>query len=296
MASPIERKPGLYAMMIEQIMDSQEPLLEVRDLSVTFGRQAVLRDINLKIPPGQTLVLLGESGCGKTVLIKNMIGLIRPSEGQVIFDGVDIHSLSEQELAKIRLRFGFVFQNAALFDSMTIAQNVAFPLRQLGRYSMAQIREMVVARLREVGLPESVLNKKPAELSGGMRKRVGLARALIMNPEVVLYDEPTTGLDPIMSDVINELIIRTRRRNPVTSVVVTHDMNTARKVGDRIVMLWPLARLAPGESQIIFDGSVEELGSTRDRRVRQFVRGEAGERLMELRGEWPTETTAGNLD
>lgn len=283
-------------MMIEQIMDSQEPLLEVRDLSVTFGRQAVLRDINLKIPPGQTLVLLGESGCGKTVLIKNMIGLIRPSEGEVIFDGVDIHALSEQELAKIRLRFGFVFQNAALFDSMTIAQNVAFPLRQLGRYSMDQIREMVVARLREVGLPESVLNKKPAELSGGMRKRVGLARALIMNPEVVLYDEPTTGLDPIMSDVINELIIRTRRRNPVTSVVVTHDMNTARKVGDRIVMLWPLARLAPGESQIIFDGSVEELETTRDRRVRQFVRGEAGERLMELRGEWPMETTAGNLD
>jgi len=287
---------GQFAMMIEQIMDSQEPLLEVRNLSVTFGRQAVLRDINLKIPPGQTLVLLGESGCGKTVLIKNMIGLIRPSEGHVIFDGVDIHSLSEQELAQVRLRFGFVFQNAALFDSMTIAQNVAFPLRQLGRYSLDQIREMVVARLREVGLPESVLDKKPAELSGGMRKRVGLARALIMNPESVLYDEPTTGLDPIMSDVINELIIRTRRKNPVTSVVVTHDMNTARKVGDRIVMLWPLARLAPGESQIIFDGSVEELETTRDRRVRQFVRGEAGERLMELRGEWPMETTAGNLD
>ncbi len=283
-------------MMIEQIMDSQEPLLEVRDLSVTFGRQAVLRDINLEIPAGQTLVLLGESGCGKTVLIKNLIGLIRPTAGQVIFDGVDLHSLSEQELAKIRLRFGFVFQNAALFDSMTIAQNVAFPLRQLGRYTHQQIREMVVGRLREVGLPETVLDKKPAELSGGMRKRVGLARALIMNPEAVLYDEPTTGLDPIMSDVINELIIRTRRRNPVTSVVVTHDMNTARKVGDRIVMLWPLSRLAPGESQIIFDGSVEELETTRDRRVRQFVRGEAGERLMELRGEWPMETTAGNLD
>ena len=142
---------------------------------------------------------------------------------------------------------------------------------------------MVLSRLSEVGLPDEVVFKKPAELSGGMRKRVGLARALIMNPEMIMYDEPTTGLDPIMSDVINELIIRTRRRNPVTSIVVTHDMNTARKVADRVVMLMPTARLNGDESQIVFDGTVAEMDACRDRRVQQFINGEAGERLMEMR-------------
>ena len=202
-----------------------------------------------------------------------------------MFDGNDINRLNQQQLSKIRLRFGFVFQNAALFDSMTIGQNVAFPLRQFGRYNNDQIREMVLSRLSEVGLPDNVVHKKPAELSGGMQKRVGLARALVMNPEIIMYDEPTTGLDPIMSDVINELILRTRNRNPVTSIVVTHDMNTAKKVADRIVMLMPEPRLDPGESQIIFDGTVAELEQSRDRRVQQFINGEAGERLMELRGQ-----------
>jgi phospholipid/cholesterol/gamma-HCH transport system ATP-binding protein len=166
---------------------------------------------------------------------------------------------------------------------MTVGQNVAFPLRQHGRFTDQQIREMVLSRLSEVGLPDSVVFKKPAELSGGMRKRVGLARALIMNPELIMYDEPTTGLDPIMSDVINELIIRTRSRNPVTSIVITHDMNTARKVADRIVMLTPLTRVENDEPQIIFDGSVPEMDACRDRRVQQFINGEAGERLMEMR-------------
>ena len=211
--------------------------------------------------------------------------MIRPSKGQVLFDGNDINRLNQRQLSKIRLRFGFVFQNAALFDSMTIGQNVAFPLRQVGRYNNDQIREMVLSRLSEVGLPDNVVYKKPAELSGGMQKRVGLARALVMNPEIIMYDEPTTGLDPIMSDVINELILRTRNRNPVTSIVVTHDMNTAKKVADRIVMLMPESRLDPDESQIIFDGTVSELEQCRDRRVQQFINGEAGERLMELRGE-----------
>ena len=279
-------------MMIEQILDEQqEPLVNIRNMSVSFDGQAVLRDINLKIPAGETLVLLGESGCGKTVLMKTIIGLVQPDWGEVLFDGQDINTLNEQQLSHLRLRFGFVFQNAALFDSMTIGQNVAFPLRQHGRFSGAQVRDMVIARLSEVGLPDSVVQKKPAELSGGMRKRVGLARALIMNPELIMYDEPTTGLDPIMSDVINELIIRTRRRNPVTSIVVTHDMNTARKVADRLVMLMPLHRLKPGESQIVFDGIPADLDTTRDRRVRQFVNGEAGERLMELRSQNLYEST-----
>jgi phospholipid/cholesterol/gamma-HCH transport system ATP-binding protein len=269
--------------MIDELIREQEPLVAVEGISVRFGRQQVLRDISLAVPAGQTIVLIGESGCGKTVLMKSIIGLVRPWKGRVLFDGKDISQLNERQLSQLRLRFGFVFQNAALFDSMTVGQNVAFPLRQHGNYTPAEIREEVLSRLAEVGLPDDAVRKKPAELSGGMRKRVGLARALIMNPEIIMYDEPTTGLDPIMSDVINELILRTRRRNAVTSIVVTHDMNTARKVADRIIMLYPLSRLEAGESQIIFDGTPGELEQARDRRIRQFVHGEAGERLTELR-------------
>ncbi|HET6884558.1 MAG TPA: ABC transporter ATP-binding protein [Pirellulales bacterium] len=261
----------------------QQPLVETQGLSVDFGRQHVLRDISLKLARGQTLAVIGESGCGKTVLMKSFIGLVTPTKGAVIFDGRDLASLNERELNQQRIRFGFVFQQAALFDSMTVSQNVAFPLRQHGNHSAEEIHEAVVKRLAEVGLPESAMDKKPAELSGGMRKRVGLARALAMNPEVLLYDEPTTGLDPIMSDVINELILRTRERTSVTSVVVTHDMTTAHKVADRVVMLYPLGRLKDDESQIIFDGSPRQLDETDDPRVSQFVRGEAGERLMEMR-------------
>ena len=166
---------------------------------------------------------------------------------------------------------------------MTIAQNVGFPLRQHSQKSAEEIRRVVAARLAEVGLPENILSKKPAELSGGMRKRVGLARALAMEPEVMLYDEPTTGLDPIMSDVINELILGTRQHHPVTSIVVTHDMRTAQKVADRVVMLYPLSRLRTGEPQILYDGPADRIEQAADSRVSQFVRGEAGERLMEMR-------------
>lgn len=258
------------------------PLIEARGLSVRFGRQLVLRDIDLAVPRGQTLVVIGESGCGKTVLLKSLIGLVRPTKGQVFFDGRDLGALNDRQLAKERIRFGFVFQGAALFDSLTVAQNVAFPLRQHTDYDDAKIRQAVLERLKDVGLPESALYKKPVELSGGMRKRVGLARAQVMSPEAMLYDEPTTGLDPIMSAVINELILRTRARYPVTSVVVTHDMHTVTKVADRVVMLHPLSRLEDDEPQVIFDGRPEELERSKDERVRQFVRGEAGERLVEM--------------
>lgn len=268
--------------MIDDLIQEQEPLVAVEDISVQFGSQKVLRNISLKIPAGQTIVLIGESGCGKTVLMKSIIGLVTPQRGRVFFDNNNIHEMNDRQLSKLRLRFGYVFQNAALFDSMTVGQNVAFPLRQDGGYTQAEIREEVLSRLSEVGLPSDDVRKKPAELSGGMRKRVGLARALIMKPEIIMYDEPTTGLDPIMSDVINELILRTRRRNAVTSIVVTHDMNTVRKVADRIIMLYPLKQLEADEPQIIFDGTPEELENVRDRRVRQFVNGEAGERLMEI--------------
>ena len=264
-----------------------EPLIETRDLSVRFGRQQVLRNINLAVPRGQTLVVIGESGCGKTVLLKSLIGLVRPTKGEVIFDSQNLATLNDRQLARQRIRFGFVFQGAALFDSLTVAQNVAFPLRQHSDFDDARIRQTVLERLKEVGLPESILYKKPAELSGGMRKRVGLARAQVMSPEVILYDEPTTGLDPIMSAVINELILRTRSRHPsgelpVTSIVVTHDMQTVYKVADRVVMLHPLARLGDKEPQVIFDGTPKELERCTDPRVAQFVRGEAGERLVEI--------------
>jgi phospholipid/cholesterol/gamma-HCH transport system ATP-binding protein len=225
---------------------------------------------------------MGESGCGKTVLLKTIIGLVHPTSGHVVFDGQRIDQLSDKEITTQRSRFGFLFQNAALFDSMTIADNIAFPLRENGRMPAEKISHIVEQRLAQVGLPASVLGKRPAQLSGGMRKRVGLARALAMSPEVLLYDEPTTGLDPIMSDVINELIIRTRQQQSVTSIVVTHDMNTAQKVVDRVVMLYPLSRLEPREAQIIFDGSPKEIMSSKDKRVSQFVRGEAGERLEEM--------------
>jgi phospholipid/cholesterol/gamma-HCH transport system ATP-binding protein len=274
--------PSESMQAVDELPDA---LLRVEDVSVRFGPNEVLRDISLNIPAGETLGLIGESGCGKTVLMKAIIGLIRPTTGRVLFDNLDWSELSEQEVSRVRQRFGYVFQNAALFDSLTVGQNVAFPLRQQGNCSAAQIRELVLESLAAVGLPAEVVYKKPAELSGGMRKRVGLARALILHPEVVLYDEPTTGLDPIMSDVINELILQIRSRRPVTSVVVTHDMTTARKVADRIVMLYPLSRLEPGEPQIIFDGTPAQLDTVRDRRVRQFVNGDAGQRLLEMRAE-----------
>lgn len=259
------------------------PLLNVQDLHVHLGSQDVLRGINLRIMRGQSVAIIGESGCGKTVLLKTIIGLIRPQHGQVSFEGRDLATQTDQQMAKLRTRFGFVFQNAALFDSMTIGQNVAFPIRQHRRYAEHEVQQIVLARLAEVGLPDSLVAKKPAELSGGMRKRVGLARASVLKPEVMLYDEPTTGLDPIVADVINELMMRARRRYAVTSVIVTHDMRTARKVADRVVMIYPLSRLSADEPQIIFDGPPSALDRTEDRRVRQFVRGEAGERLMEMR-------------
>jgi phospholipid/cholesterol/gamma-HCH transport system ATP-binding protein len=262
--------------------DASQALISLQRLNLTFGHHQVIRDLSFEIPRGQTVAIIGESGCGKTVLLKTIIGLLHPTSGHVVFDGQRIDQLNDRDITTLRSRFGFLFQNAALFDSMTIADNIAFPLRENGRMPEQKIRTIVEQRLAQVGLSTSVLPKRPAQLSGGMRKRVGLARALAMSPEVLLYDEPTTGLDPIMSDVINELIIRTRQQQSVTSIVVTHDMNTAQKVADRVVMLYPLSRLDDRESQIIFDGTPKEIMNSKDRRVSQFVRGEAGERLEEM--------------
>ena len=258
------------------------PIIALNNLSMRFRQQAVLREISLKIKKGETVCVIGESGCGKTVMLKLMIGLIRPTQGTVLFDGRDLKTLSEHELTLVRLRFGFLFQMAALFDSLTIFDNVAFGPREHNLFKPGTLDRLVADRLKEVGLPEGLEHKKPAELSGGQRKRVGMARALALNPEVMLYDEPTTGLDPIMSDVINELILQTQKTKLTTGVVVTHDMKTVEKVADRVIMLYPLSRLAPGEPQIIYDGPPEGMENSSDTRIRQFVRGEAGERLREM--------------
>ncbi len=268
----------------KKVLRRRPPLLQIQDLNVVFNDNQVLRDISLKIRRGETIAIIGESGCGKTVLLKNMIGLITPTTGRVLFNGKDLAKLSDKDLAATRAHYGFVFQMAALFDSMTIAENVAFPLKQhrkgMKRSEMAKrVRNLLI----EVGLnPNVVWNKTPAEISGGMRKRVGFARALAMEPEIMLYDEPTTGLDPIMSDVINELMIGARDKRHVAGVLITHDMKSAVKVANRLVMLYPHSRLRSDEPQIIFDGTPEEIERCTDPRVAQFIRGEAGDRIREM--------------
>jgi phospholipid/cholesterol/gamma-HCH transport system ATP-binding protein len=258
---------------------SEAPAIRLNGVSVRFGPQQVLRGISCDIRKHETVAIIGESGCGKTVLLKLIVGLLKPTDGDVLFEGTSINKLSEKELTRLRLRVGFLFQQAALFDSLNVYDNVAFGPRAKGGVGEADIRTRVRERIAEVGLSESVNRKMPAELSGGMRKRVGLARALALDPEVMLYDEPTTGLDPIMTDVINELILRTRNRRPVTSLVVTHEMRTVQKVADRVVMLYPLTRLDPHEPQVLYDGPPAGLASSEDPRVRQFVEGVADDRL-----------------
>ena len=266
-----------------KVLRRRQPLLEVEGMSVTFGTHPVLHDINLRVRRGETIAIIGESGCGKTVLLKTLIGLIWPTSGDVRFEGKSLSKMSSRELVVARSKYGFVFQQAALFDSMTVGDNVAFAARQnKTKMSRQEMKDRVAYLLEEVGLNPDIVGQMPAELSGGMRKRVGFARALMMEPELMLYDEPTTGLDPIMSDVINELIISARDNHHVTGILVTHDMKSARKVADRVVMLYPHSRLTAGEPQIIFDGSPSQLDYSPDARVTQFVNGEAGERVMEM--------------
>ncbi len=249
-----------------------EPLVQLEDVHKRFGRLVVLNGVNLSIPAGQSVVIIGASGSGKSVLLKHIVGLLKPDSGKVFYQGQRIDQLGEKQLVPIRNQFGFLFQMGALFDSLSVAENVAFPLVEHSDKSTEQIRQIVEHKLKMVGLAGTG-KKMPGELSGGQKKRVALARAIAQNPRVILYDEPTTGLDPIRSDVINELILKLQREMNATSIVVTHDMNSAFKVADRIVMLH--------EGKLVFDGTVEQVRSSEDPTVRHFVLGEASAEEME---------------
>jgi phospholipid/cholesterol/gamma-HCH transport system ATP-binding protein len=239
-------------------------MIEVRQLCKKFGTNSVLNGVNLRIEKGESVVIIGRSGGGKSILLKHLIGLLQPDSGQVLIEGEDIVSMNERQLLRIRRKFGMLFQGAALFDSMTVAENVAFAFRRNHTMQESEIAKRVAEVLEMVDLP-GTQNKKPSELSGGMRKRVGLARAIIYQPQIILYDEPTTGLDPIVSDSIDKLIMRVRDRLDVTTVVVTHDMRSARRVGQRILMLH--------EKRIYAAAATEQFFQSQDPIVRRFIDG-----------------------
>lgn len=255
---------------------SQAPLIELIDVHKRFGDLVVLNGVNLKISEGQTIVIIGASGVGKSVLIKHIVGLLDPDKGQILFREQRIDQLPPKKIAKLRRQFGYLFQLSALFDSMTAGENVAFPVVQGRRKPKAEVDKIVANKLRLVGL-DGVQNKMPSQLSGGQKKRVALARAIALDPEVILYDEPTTGLDPVRADVINELILRLKKTLNVTSIVVTHDMSTVFKVADRVLMLMG--------GNFIFDGTPEELKNATEPRVQRFISGQASdEDILELDG------------
>ena len=241
-------------------------MIEVRHLQKSFGGQPVLGDISFRIENGESVAIIGRSGCGKSVLLKHLIGLLKPDGGEVLIDGENIVPMDERQLLRVRRKFGMVFQGSALFDSMTVAENVAFGLRRHEHLTEAEIARRVARVLDVVDLPGTE-NKKPAELSGGMRKRVGLARAVVYEPQIVLYDEPTTGLDPIVSDSIDKLMMHVRDHLKVTTVVVTHDMRTARRVGHRVLMMH--------DKTIYASGAPDEFFLSQDPVVRQFIDGVA---------------------
>jgi len=239
-------------------------MIEIINLSKSFGNLKVLDNLNLIINSGEVIVIIGRSGCGKSVLLKHIIGLLRPDIGQVIIDANDTTRLEESEMDKLRLSFGMLFQGAALFDSMTVSENVGFSLREHTDMLEKEIQKKVEHALELVGL-KGIEELMPAELSGGMKKRVGLARAICNSPKIILYDEPTTGLDPIMADAINDLIVDLNSKLNVTSIVVTHDMVSAYKIADRIAMLY--------KGRIIAIGRSDEIKNTKDPVVKQFVTG-----------------------
>lgn len=239
-------------------------MIEVADLHKSFNNNRVLRGLSLTVNKGETMVVIGGSGCGKSVLLKHIIGILKPDNGMVLIEGKDISKMDERELNELRKRFGMLFQGAALFDSMQVWENVGFSLKEHKRLPASEVRKIASEKLSLVGLKD-IEDLMPSELSGGMRKRVGLARAIAMDPDILLYDEPTTGLDPIMADVINELIVKLKKTLCVTSVVITHDMVSAYKIADRIAMLY--------DGTICGIGTPDEIKGSSDPIIRQFITG-----------------------
>lgn len=241
-------------------------MIELIDLHKSFGPLQVLRGVNLTVEKGESMTVIGGSGSGKSVILKHIIGLLFPDRGRVIIDGQPLSKLDEYGLNELRKKFGMLFQMAALFDSLTVWENVGFSLKQHTKLSDREVRKIATEKLALVGLKD-VEDKMPSELSGGMKKRVGLARAIAMNAEIILYDEPTTGLDPITADAINDLIVDLRRKLGVTSVSITHDMHSAYKISDRIAMLY--------KGEILEIGTPDQIRSTENPIVRQFISGSA---------------------
>ena len=241
-------------------------MIEVANIEKSFGMQTVLRDISFSVGDGESVAIIGRSGTGKSVLIKHLVGLLHPDAGEVRIDGENLVGLRERELLKVRQKFGMLFQGAALFDSMDVHDNVAFPLRRSGVTDEAEIRQRVEDVLNLVEL-QGVGAKMPGELSGGMQKRVGLARAIVHHPRIILYDEPTTGLDPVVSDSIDQLMMRVRDQYHVTSIVITHDMRCARRIGQRVIYL--------KDGQVYLDAPADEVFNSDDPAVSRFIRGEA---------------------
>jgi phospholipid/cholesterol/gamma-HCH transport system ATP-binding protein len=248
-------------------------MIEVRDLHKNFGPQRVLAGVNLRIEKSEAVAIIGRSGCGKSILLKHVIGLLHPDRGEVLIEGQNIARMTERQLLHVRRKFGMLFQGAALFDSLTVHENIAFPLRRERRWSEREITEKVEEALEMVDLPGAGV-KKPAQLSGGMRKRVGLARAIVYRPEIVLYDEPTTGLDPVVSDSIDHLILRVCERLKVTTIVVTHDMRSVRTVAQRVMLLH--------HGQIYAIGTAQEFFASADPIIHRFVNGISDPKEIDL--------------
>lgn len=237
-------------------------MIEIKNLKKKFGDNEILKGVNLTIDKGVTLVIIGRSGCGKSVLLKHIIGLLKPEEGEILIEGRDITKMNEKEIYSIRKQFGFLFQGAALFDSMNVEENIGLALKENTNMNKSEIAEIVAEKLEMVGLPD-IQKMKPSDLSGGMKKRVSLARSLATNPEYILYDEPTTGLDPVMSDQIDELIKELAEKLKVTSIVVTHDIFSVYDVADRVAMMH--------QGKIYFEGTPKELTETNDQLIRDFL-------------------------
>ncbi|MFH1686822.1 MAG: ABC transporter ATP-binding protein [bacterium] len=243
-----------------------EDFIQIQNVYKSFEKQTVLQGASLNIGRGQSIVVIGQSGCGKSVLLKHVIRLLEPDSGDVIVDGARLSDLKGQRLIDLRRRIGMLFQSAALFDSLSVAENVGLGLKESRRFGRDEIREVVLDKLEMVGL-KSAADKYPSELSGGMRKRAGLARAIADDPDILLYDEPTTGLDPITADMINDLIVELNQKLKVTSIAVTHDMTSAYKIADRIVMLY--------QGRVEFDGTPDQVRATDNQIVQQFITGRA---------------------